>query len=48
MTLPVMDAGRARRELGWSPRHSAVDALGELRAGLSEGRDAATPALTGR
>jgi nucleoside-diphosphate-sugar epimerase len=48
MTLPVMDADRARRELGWSPRHSAVDAVGELRAGLSESRDAATPALTGR
>jgi nucleoside-diphosphate-sugar epimerase len=48
MTLPVMDASRARRELGWSPHHSAIDALGELRAGLHEGRDAATPALTGR
>lgn len=48
MTLPVMDAGRARNELDWTPRHSATNALGELRAGLREGRDPSTPALTGR
>jgi UDP-glucose 4-epimerase len=48
MTLPVMDAGRARRELDWAPRHSALDALGELRAGLRKSDDASTPALTGR
>jgi UDP-glucose 4-epimerase len=48
MTLPVMDAGRARRELGWSPRYSAVEALGELRAGLRASIRPATPALTGR
>ena len=48
MALPVMDAGRARRELGWMPRHPATDALSELRAGLREQREPVTPALTGR
>ena len=48
MTLPVMDAGRARRELDWIPRHTAVEALGELRAGLREPSHPSTPALTGR
>jgi UDP-glucose 4-epimerase len=47
MTLPVMDAGRARRELDWTPRHSATDALNELRTGLRHPRRPATPALTG-
>jgi UDP-glucose 4-epimerase len=48
MTLPVMDAGRARRELDWSPRHTAIEALTELRAGLRDPDRASTPALTGR
>jgi UDP-glucose 4-epimerase len=48
MTLPVMDSGRARRELDWTPRHSAIDALGELRAGLRAPSRPPTPALTGR
>jgi UDP-glucose 4-epimerase len=47
MTLPVMDAGRARRELDWTPRHSAIDALSELRAGLRQTSRPSTPALTG-
>jgi nucleoside-diphosphate-sugar epimerase len=47
MTLPVMDTGRARGELDWTPRHNALDALGELRAGLVRRHRPATPALTG-
>jgi UDP-glucose 4-epimerase len=45
MTLPVMDTVRARRELGWAPRHSAVDALGDFVAGLAERQGAPTPPL---
>lgn len=48
MTLPLMDAGRARRELDWTPRHSAIEALGELVTGLRQQGAASTPALTGR
>jgi nucleoside-diphosphate-sugar epimerase len=43
--LPVMDIGRARKELGWSPHHSAVDAVREFLAGLREGAGMATPPL---
>jgi nucleoside-diphosphate-sugar epimerase len=42
---PLMDAGRARSELGWRPRHSATQALEELLAGLREGAGADTPPL---
>jgi len=35
--VPVMRTDRAREELGWEPRHSAVDAFGELVAGFREG-----------
>jgi nucleoside-diphosphate-sugar epimerase len=42
---PLLDAGRARAELGWSPRHSATQALEELLAGLRTGAGAATPPL---
>lgn len=42
--VPVLDAGRARRELGWEPKMSATDALLELLAGLSEGAGFPTPA----
>ncbi|HEV3505809.1 MAG TPA: NAD-dependent epimerase/dehydratase family protein [Actinomycetes bacterium] len=42
---PLLDAGRARAELGWAPRHSATDALSELLAGLRQGAGADTPPL---
>jgi len=42
---PLLDASRARAELGWSPRHSATQALSELLAGLRTGAGAATPPL---
>jgi nucleoside-diphosphate-sugar epimerase len=42
---PLMDAGRARAELGWRPRLSAVQAVEELLAGLREGAGADTPPL---
>lgn len=42
---PLMDAGRIRRELGWSPTHGADDALGELLDGIRDGAGVATPPL---
>src|ERR687886_733306 len=45
LAVPVMDTARARRELGWGPRHTATDALLELLAGMREGTDIDTPPL---
>lgn len=45
LSVPLMDSVRARTELGWDPRHSSLDALGELLEGLRAGADAATPPL---
>jgi UDP-glucose 4-epimerase len=42
---PLLDAGRARAELGWRPRFSATQALEDLLAGLREGAGANTPPL---
>ncbi len=43
--VPLMSSVRAREELGWEPRHGAVDALEELLAGMREGDGATTPPL---
>jgi UDP-glucose 4-epimerase len=45
LNVPLMSSDRAREELGWEPRRSAVEALEELLEGLREGRGAATPPL---
>ncbi|MFL6191723.1 MAG: NAD-dependent epimerase/dehydratase family protein [Actinomycetes bacterium] len=45
---PLMDAGRARAELGWRPRRDATETLQELLAGLHEGAGAPTPPLDPR
>jgi nucleoside-diphosphate-sugar epimerase len=42
---PLLDAGRARAELGWSPRHSATETVEELLAGFREAAGADTPPL---
>lgn len=42
---PVMDTGRARRELGWRPAHSAEEALLELLRAIAAGRGGETPTL---
>jgi UDP-glucose 4-epimerase len=44
---PLLDTTRARRELGWSPRRSATEALRELLDAVAAGRGAPTPALEG-
>jgi UDP-glucose 4-epimerase len=46
--LPLLDTGRARTELGWSPRHSSMDALRELLDGLRDTAGMATPPLQRR
>jgi hypothetical protein len=43
--VPLMDIGRARRELGWKPRKTSLEALGELLAGLRHGTGGPTPPL---
>lgn len=43
--LPLMDTTRARTELGWIPRHSATDAIGEFLSGLRTGAGTTTPPL---
>jgi nucleoside-diphosphate-sugar epimerase len=45
LRLPIMDTTRARTELGWSPRHDALDALRSLLEGLRAGAGMATPPL---
>jgi nucleoside-diphosphate-sugar epimerase len=42
---PLLDAGRARAELGWRPRRNATETLQELLAGLRKGAGAGTPPL---
>jgi UDP-glucose 4-epimerase len=46
LAVPVMDTSRARTELGWTPRHSAADALLELLDGMREGAGVQTPPLS--
>jgi UDP-glucose 4-epimerase len=45
LNVPLMSSDRARAELGWEPRHTAVEALEELLKGLREGHGARTPPL---
>ena len=44
--VPLMDIERARRELGWSPRHTAVEAIRELADGMRAGADDRTAPLS--
>lgn len=48
LRLPLMDSGRARDELGWTPRRGATDAVTEFLTGLREGAGMPTPPLTPR
>ena len=43
--VPTMDTTRIRTELGWEPRHGAVDALLELIEGMRDRAGADTPPL---
>jgi UDP-glucose 4-epimerase len=46
--VPFIDAERARRELDWTPRVGANEALAELLGGLRDGAGLATPATKPR
>jgi UDP-glucose 4-epimerase len=46
LRLPIMDTTRARTELGWSPRHSSLEAMRELLEGLRAGAGMDTPPLS--
>ncbi len=45
LNVPLMSSERARKELGWEPRHSSVEALEELLEGMRKGHGAKTPPL---
>ena len=45
LAVPVMDTSRARHELGWTPQHSAGEALLELLEGIRMGTGLDTPPL---
>jgi UDP-glucose 4-epimerase len=45
LQMPTMDTTRARTELGWTPRYSAVEALQAALDGMREGAGMATPPL---
>jgi nucleoside-diphosphate-sugar epimerase len=46
--VPLMDAGRALRELDWRPRVDARDALAEALAGMADAASAPSPVLRPR
>jgi nucleoside-diphosphate-sugar epimerase len=46
--VPLMDSGRARRELGWEPHTDARTALAELVAGMKAGVGTSSPPLRPR
>jgi hypothetical protein len=46
LQLPIMDVTRARDELGWTPRHSSLDAVREFLDGLRAGDGMRTPPLS--
>ena len=48
LRLPIMDVTRARKELGWTARHSAVNAIDAFVGGLREHAGAPTPPLRPR
>jgi UDP-glucose 4-epimerase len=45
LRAPLMDTSSARQTLGWNPRFTGVEALGELAAGLRENAGMPTPSL---
>jgi len=45
MSIPMMDSGRAHRELGWSPRYSSEETLQSFFDGLERSPDITTPPL---
>ncbi|MFC4895276.1 NAD-dependent epimerase/dehydratase family protein [Streptosporangium amethystogenes subsp. fukuiense] len=48
LRMPIMDTGRAHAELGWQPRHTALEAMSELFSGLRDAEGMDTPPLSPR
>lgn len=48
LAVPLMDNTRARRELGWEPRHSAADAVTAVLEGMVRGEGTDSPSLRPR
>jgi len=48
LAAPLMDTSRARAELGWSARHSALDTVAEIFRGMDEGAGTPSPPLRPR
>jgi nucleoside-diphosphate-sugar epimerase len=46
LQIPLMDTARARTELGWTPRHTAREAITEFLEGLRTGAGRDTPPLS--
>ncbi|WP_430868671.1 NAD-dependent epimerase/dehydratase family protein [Demequina aurantiaca] len=47
-TIPLMSTDRARSELGWAPRHTALNTVAEVLDGMVEGAGTASPPLRPR
>ncbi|RSS54521.1 NAD-dependent epimerase/dehydratase family protein [Streptomyces sp. WAC07061] len=47
LRLPLLDAGRARDELGWVPARTSTEAVGAFLQGLRDGAGLDTPPLRG-
>jgi ferritin-like metal-binding protein YciE/nucleoside-diphosphate-sugar epimerase len=45
LNVPLMSSERAHSDLGWTPRHSGIEALEELLKGMRHGQGYATPPL---
>jgi nucleoside-diphosphate-sugar epimerase len=48
LAVPLLNSTRAREELGWTPRHSATEAMADLLEGMREGAGLETPPLSPR
>jgi UDP-glucose 4-epimerase len=46
LAVPIMDSTRARETLGWTPRHTAEQAIADLLQGMREGAGLETPPLS--
>jgi nucleoside-diphosphate-sugar epimerase len=45
LRLPLLDAGRAHRELGWTPAHTGLEAVSEMLDGMADGAGGPTAPL---
>jgi UDP-glucose 4-epimerase len=45
LQCPIMDTQRARSELGWAPRHDALEAITEVLEGIADAEGFPTPPL---